>query len=196
MCAHDVSLRPLQTLKWVHNDEPLTKKARLSYHDDDEAGIVPRILAQDGFFIERTVELAKVPMHDRTDQAKRIARAYTPYRGLKKGLHQDLIAGLLLCAASAVEEGRSSAEVELRLVNYHRRPIWAEAELDELDGRRKRERWITLEQGAQRLARLGAGVYIDLDCSTRLAKDRWPSSGEALLGTPAGQPRDSTEPDQ
>ena len=81
-----ISLKTHQTLKWVHN-EPLTAKERLSYHDDDEASIVPTVLSADPFFQESAETLASRPPDRRTAEAERIAKKYAAY----KGPHQRLV---------------------------------------------------------------------------------------------------------
>ena len=60
--------------------------------------------------------------------------------------------------------------VRADLANHHRRDyIWAEADQDELEARRVRTRWPRLEEGAVRVARLGARKCIE--CGQRLASD-------------------------
>jgi hypothetical protein len=154
-----------ELLKSMHNrGEPLTEKERLSHHDDDEASILPWVLAGDQCFNDRADTLAAHPLRERIAEAERLAKNYAPYRGP----HQRFIAELFVLAAETPAPLRQT-----RLANYVRRPIWAADELDDLDGRRKRERWQTLEDGARRVARLGAGVCIALDCPTKLATDKF-----------------------
>ncbi len=162
MCAHGDSLETPQTLKWVHN-EPLTTKERLSYHDDDEASIVPTVLSADPFFQESAETLASRPPDRRTAEAERIAKKYAAY----KGPHQRLVVDLLLLAAEAPPRFRTTC-----LPNSVRRAVWADTPPDGHDGRRVRERWRTLEDGAKRLARFGAGICIHLECRTPLASDQ------------------------
>lgn len=148
----------------MHNDEPLTEKERLSYHDDDEASIVPWVLGADECFLERADSLATLPPDERVRRAEEIAKSYAPY----KGPHQHLIVALLLLAAET-----PAALRQTQLANHSRRAIWAESDLEDLDGRRKRERWRTLEDGARRLARFAAGRCIELSCRTKLAADQF-----------------------
>jgi hypothetical protein len=169
MCAHGDSLETLQTLKWVHN-EPLTEKERLSYYDDDEASIVPRVLAADPFFQQAVETLVTLPPDMRTVQAEQIAKKYAAY----KGPHQRLIAKQLLLAAKTPSRVRTT-----RLENSARRAVWAESPLEEHDGRRIRQRWQTLEDGAKRLARFGAGICIHLECTTPLASDQLGGRGRS-----------------
>jgi hypothetical protein len=165
MCAHNASLTTAGGLKSVRKEAPpLTEKERLSYHDDDEASIVPWILGADDCFLERADTLAALPPEERAEEAGGIAKNYAPY----KGPHRRLIVALLLLAAET-----PSALRRTRLANYSRRAVWAESGLCDLDGRRKRERWRALEDGARRLARFGAGRCIHLGCPTSLASDQF-----------------------
>jgi Prokaryotic dksA/traR C4-type zinc finger len=149
----------------MHKDLELTKKERLSYHDDDEAAIVPWVLGGDDCFLKSTDKLAALPSEERARNAETIAKKYAPYNGAKRGAHHRLIVDLLLLAAETPPAVRQT-----RLANSVRRSVWAESDLDELDGRRKRERWPTLERGARRLAFLGASRCIA--CGEGLAASR------------------------
>jgi hypothetical protein len=164
--AHESSLVPIARAKLVHNKgEPLTEKERLSYHDDDEASIVPWVLGGDDYFLQSADMLAALPAEERTREAEKIAKHYAPYNGSYKGQHHRFIVTLLLLAAET-----PAALRQTQLTNYVRRPVWAESDLDELDGRRKRERWPTLKRGARRLALLGASKCIE--CGEGLAASR------------------------
>jgi hypothetical protein len=153
----------------VHNDEPaLTEKERLSDHDDAEASIVAWVLGADEHFLKEARGLIPVDPSERDLEAERVAKAYVPNRGL----HRSLIANLLIRAADLPGDA-SPALVQTFLVKDFARAVWVDDALDELDPRRRRERWTTLELGAERLARRGAGKCIQIGCRTTLAKDQF-----------------------
>jgi hypothetical protein len=162
MDAHDISVVHRPGSELMHKDLGLTKKERSSYHDDDEAAIVPWVLGGDDCFLKSADKLAALPSEERAREAETIAKDYAPYNGPKRGAHHRLIVDLLLLAAETPPGLRQTL-----LANSVRRSVWAESDLDELDGRRKRERWPTLEWGAQRLALLGASRCIE--CGKELA---------------------------
>jgi hypothetical protein len=85
-----------------------------------------------------------------------------------------LIVDLLLLAAKTPLRLRTTC-----LPNSVRRAVWADTPPDEHDGRRVRERWRTLEDGAKRLARFGAGICIHLECRTPLASDQLRGRGRS-----------------
>lgn len=144
--------------KSVHKpDLDLTKKERSYYFDDAEASIVPVVLARDECFQGKGRLIATTNPSDRLTVAQREAKAYAPY----KGPHQDLMVRLLLLMSEEPWLRWGEAARETFFANVLRRPgVWADAPLDENDGRRVRRRWTTLKRGAQRLARLGAGRCI------------------------------------
>jgi RNA polymerase-binding transcription factor DksA len=148
--------------KSMHNaDLQLTKKERLSYHDDDEAAIVPWVLGGDDYFLARADILAGLQPDKRASEAEEIAKNYAPY----KRAHHRFIVTLLLLAAETPPALRQT-----RLVNSGRRSVWTDSDLDEFDGRRKRERWPTLKRGAERLALLGVNRCVE--CGEKLAASR------------------------
>ena len=155
--------------------DPLTEKERLSFHDDDEASVVPWVFGADEHFQRSVKELAKFAEGSRRKEARAIARRYVPY----EGPHFDLIVDLLVYA-SCESLDPSGPVLQTLLVNRKRRAVWSEADIDELDPQRVRERWTTLEQGAQRLARRGSGKCIELECSTPLRADKLRQRPRAL----------------
>jgi hypothetical protein len=149
----------------VHNDDQLTAKERLSWHDDAEASIVPMELADDETFKLKARAVAAAEPSQRAVVAEGEAKSYAPY----SGPHRELIVRLLLLVA---EEPWNAWHPGTRTTFLSRhRAVWCDAPLDELDGRRVRERWATLKEGAQRLAWFGAARCIG--CGAVLACDRF-----------------------
>jgi hypothetical protein len=167
----------------MHKADDLTEKERLSDHDDREASIIRWVLAEDEAFQANAGKVAAAEPSERHVLAQQLARRYVPY----KGHHQQLIIDLLFLLAEAPWDAVHPAA---RVTFVHQnRPVWGEAPLDDLDGRRVRERSRTLEQGARRLARRGAGKCIHLTCETPLAQDQFrgramPTHCSAHLGLP------------
>jgi hypothetical protein len=151
----------------MHKADGLTEKERLSDHDDHEASVIRWVLAEDEGFQANARKVAAAEPSERCALAQQLAKRYVPY----KGHHQQLIVDLLLLLAEAPWDAVHPAA---RATFIHQnRPVWGEAPLDELDGRRVRDRSTTLEQGARRLARRGAGKCIHLTCDTDLAQDQF-----------------------
>jgi hypothetical protein len=166
MCAHDVSLKPRRPAKSVHNEgEQMTKKERLSHFDDLEASIVRWRLGTDEEFLLKARRIAILEPLERRAEAEREAVSYVSYQGPHRRLVVDL---LLLCADEPWNAWHPATRVTFLSSG---RAVWVDAELDELDARRVRERWTTLKEGAQRLAWFGAGRCIS--CGVRLAADRF-----------------------
>jgi hypothetical protein len=152
--------------------DPVAEKERLTYHDADEVSVVAWTLSGDEDFQALAEVIARADASLQRKRAEEIAKRYVPYRGV----HRDWIIDLFLYGASkprtGVTERLRPALLQTILADRDRRAVWADAELDELDARRARNRSATLAQGAQRLARCGAGRCIELNCPTRLANDK------------------------
>ena len=99
------------------------------------------------------------------DGAARSQELHT-VRGRKRGAHRTLIVQWLLIAAEEPwdygDNGRRTY-----FANLPRRAHWIEDELGELDGRRVRDRWSMLYEGAEFLERFGA--FLCINCETPLA---------------------------
>ena len=163
MERHGSIVKGRSSQKSVRND--LSDKERLSYFDDEEAAVVPRVLADDSAFLDKAAKVASAPGSKRRAVAEQEAAAYTEYRGPAR----VLIAGYLLVAAEApwrdvlVGEYSETTETAARrcwFVNLSGRSVWVEAPLEQADPRRARRREAALEEGAKRVARFGAGQCI------------------------------------
>jgi hypothetical protein len=174
------SLDTPEAAKSVLNAQPVSQRERLHVFDDDEAGILGRVLADDLVFQEKCALVEESPVQGRRAIAEREASAYTPYRGA----HRDLIIELLLAAAerwNEYPEPFAGPTRRFRLQNLKRRGIWLEDERPcEESAQRRRERWPRLEEGAQRLARFGAGRCIG--CDRELAGDRYERGASSRAG--------------
>jgi hypothetical protein len=142
--SHDESFVSPDASKSVHNGD-LTKREKRVCFDEDEAGVLPRVLATDEHFLAAAAIVAAAAHRD--EEADNQAAAYAPYRGR----HRDYIASLLVAACEREPPLRRTY-----LANRHRTAIWADAKQDELEPLRVRTRWPRLEEGAQRVAALGA----------------------------------------
>ena len=149
----------------MHKDE-LTKKAHVSFHDQDEAAVVASVLADDAHFQEKARLVAAAKVSESASVAEREAKSYAPNRGA----HRDLIVRLLLTQADEPWQPRGGLGRDY-LPNLFRPAVWVDAPLEEGDARRCRERWATLWTGARRLAQFGARQCIR--CGTRLGADRF-----------------------
>lgn len=166
-----IILSPSRPLNSVRYD--LSKKERVSEFDDAEAAVVPSHLADDEAFLVKAEVVASAPEADRDAVAQREAAAYTEYRGPAR----NEVAGYLLKAAEKPwrkyfrSEPSDRAEAAARrdyFANLSRRAVWAEAELDNTDARRRKPRWAKLQEGALRFARRGAGECVE--CGTTLSE--------------------------
>jgi hypothetical protein len=165
------SLDTHEAAKSVRSEETLSPREERHHYDDDEAAILPRVLASNEAFQRKCGLVAASPIDQRRSTAEREARAYTPYRGA----HRDLIVELLLAGAEPWDDYPERFVGPLRrfrLENLKRRGIWPddERERDE-DPRRRRDRSHRLEEGALRVANHGAGGCIG--CGRQLAGDRY-----------------------
>ena len=159
--------------KLVHKAlEPLTSKERLADFDDAEAAVLARVLVDDPTFQRKAACVADAAEDDRRAVAQREAGDYCRYRSPGR----DLIASYLLLAAEApwrrftdgcCETSEAAARRDC-FANLSRRAVWAEAPLEETDPMRARRRETTLEEGAKRIARLGAGQCVS--CGTTLSE--------------------------
>jgi hypothetical protein len=133
--------------------DSLSKKERLTYFDQAEASIVPLTLSEDPDFQSKSQQIAGKPFLERREAAELAAKEYVPNKS-KSGA-RELMTDLLLLM---VEEPWRAKGIPRRLffVNLTRTAVWVDAPLDELDGRRARERWAMLEEGALGLAYFGA----------------------------------------
>jgi hypothetical protein len=145
--------------------DPLSKKERLTYFDQAEASIVPLTLSEDPDFQSKSRQIAGKPQPERRAAAELAAKDYVP----NKSAGQELIVDLLLLMA---EEPWRAKGIPPRVffANLTGTAVWVDAPLDELDGRRARERWAMLEEGARGLAYFGAGKC--MYCGTPFASDR------------------------
>jgi hypothetical protein len=157
--------RHSSTAKVMHNGV-LTQKERLTYFDDEEAAIVPTVLAGDECFREKARTIAARDPEDRRAEAEREAKSYAPNRGS----HRDLIVELLLIMA-AEPWRRKEIPPLVFFANRHRRAVWADSPLDDFDPRRARARWVMLKEGAHGVARLGA--FKCIHCGRPLGHDRY-----------------------
>ena len=137
-------------VKPVDNAGTACRDLTRALHDQDEASIVPVVLADDECFREKARLVSAAD--DRVKRAQLEAKSYTPYRGA----HRDLIVQLLLDTAEE-RWGTDPPGRRYFFANWGRRAVWAEPEaLGELDPCRVRTRWPMLVEGAQCLARFGA----------------------------------------
>lgn len=151
----------------MHKGESaLTPKERLTHHDHDEASILRVILADDPDFQAKSRPIAAAPANQRRRLAEVIARDYAP----KRSAGHELIVELLLFMAEEPWRQKGAPRIDF-FANLSRPAFWADSPLDELDGRRVRPRWATLEDGAHALALFGAGKC--LNCEKKLAGDRY-----------------------
>jgi hypothetical protein len=188
--AHPVSMRPGSSQKSIHKrgqrlwDDTFTEKERLTYFDQAEAAIVPLALEEDPDFQFKGRELAGRPPRERRAAAQLLAKDYAPNKS-KSGA-QELIVDLLLLMA---EEPWREKGIPRRVffANLTSTAVWADAPLDELDGRRARERRAMLNEGAQALVYGGAGKC--MHCGTPLASDRYGrgASGQRSRRTHCGR---------
>jgi hypothetical protein len=149
-----------------YGGDDLSEKERLTYFDQEEASVVPVVLAEDPDFQTKSRQIAGMAPCDRRPAAEREAKNYVP----NKSAGQKLIVDLLLLMAKEPWEQRGWIRRDF-FANLTRKAVWADAPLDKLDGRRARERWVMLEEGARALARRGAGKCIH--CGTALGSDRY-----------------------
>ena len=149
----------------MHN-AALTEKERLTYFDEDEVAIVPTVLADNECFQEKAQTIAASDPLDRRAEAERQAKSYASNRGA----HRDLIVELLLIMADEPWR-RKEIPASMFFANQHRRAVWADSPLEELDPRRARARWEMLKEGAHAVARLGA--FKCIHCDRPLGRDRY-----------------------
>ena len=88
MGAHDISVVHRPGSESMHKDLGLTKKERLSYHDDDEARDRPGG-GGDDCFLKSADKLAALPSEERAREAATIAKDYAPYNGPKRARITD-----------------------------------------------------------------------------------------------------------
>jgi hypothetical protein len=158
MCAHKRTVPHRTPSKSVDNAGSAWKDLTRGLHDEDEASIVPLVLAEDECFVEksRAVSAAEDPLA----RARLEAKSYAP----NKGRHQDFVAQLLLDAAEERWGELRAAERRDLAANRGRRAVWAEPEaFGELDPCRVRTRWPVLQDGARCLARYGAFKCINCE---------------------------------
>jgi len=170
-----LSLVNPQASKSMHKPRGvMSDKERLANFDEDEAASVLLVLADDPDFQRKGRQIAEKPSEaGRRKEADSEAKRYVPY----KGPAQDLMAQLLLLAAQEPWRPRGAIMRDF-FANLPRSAVWAEAPLDELDGRRVRERWATLQEGAHALARFGAGRCIE--CGQQVGGDGFGYSGRGV----------------
>jgi hypothetical protein len=186
--THLVSMRPDSAQKSMHKREehlwgaPISEKERLTYFDQAEAAIVRVVLAEDAGFQSKSRQIADRPPSERRAAAEREAKSYVP----NKSAAQELIVDLLLLMVEEPWRATGSTRRDF-FANLTQAAVWADSPLDELDGRRTRERWAMLREGACALARFGAGKCIH--CGTPLASDRYGrgASGQRSRRTHCGR---------
>lgn len=150
--AHVVSMRPGTSRKSTHKEDP-SQKERLAYFDEDEATVVRLVLAEDPDFQATARRIAARPAGERMAAAEREAESYAPY----KSAGRRVIAELLLYMAEEPWRSRAST-AWLFFANLHRKAVWVEDPgVNDVGARRVRERWQSLQEGAQSLAYFGAG---------------------------------------
>jgi hypothetical protein len=125
----------------------LSKKERLTYFDQAEASIVPLTLSEDPDFQSKSRQIAGKPPHERRAAAELAAKNYVH----NKSAAQELIVDLLLLMAEKPWRAKGIPR-RVFFANLTGTAVWVDAPLDELDGRRARERWAMLEEGARALA--------------------------------------------
>jgi hypothetical protein len=148
------------------DDDVLSKKERLTYFDQGETAIVPLVLSEDPEFQSKSRHIAGKPPRDRRAAAELLAKDYAP----NKSAAQRRVVELFLLMAEELWRERGIPR-RLFFENLTQRAVWVDAPLDELDGRRGRERRAMLREGARSFARFGAGMC--MHCGTRLARDRY-----------------------
>jgi hypothetical protein len=147
--AHVVSMRPGTSRKSTHKEDP-SQKERLAYFDEDEATVVRLVLAEDPDFQATARRIAARPAGERMAAAEREAESYAPY----KSAGRRVIAELLLYMAEEPWRSRAST-AWLFFANLHRKAVWVEDPgVNDVGARRVRERWQSLQEGAQSLALL------------------------------------------
>jgi hypothetical protein len=154
----------------MHKAYDLTNKERLSEHDDRETSVIRWVLADDEEFQAKARKVAATEPLQRGFLAEQLAKSYVANRGPHQGLIVDLLLFFAAEPWNAIHPAARSTFV------HQTRAVWADAPLEDLDGSRVRERSTTLEQGARRLARRGAGRCIA--CGNRLAKDQFQARGQ------------------
>ena len=105
----------------MHKDE-LTKKAHVSFHDQDEAAVVASVLADDAHFQEKARLVAAAKVSESASVAEREAKSYAPNRGA----HRDLIVRLLLTQADEPWQPRGGLGRDY-LPNLFRPAVWVDA---------------------------------------------------------------------
>lgn len=144
-------------VKRIDNPSSAWRDLDRALHDEDEASIVPVVLADDPCFQEKARLVAVAD--DCLTRARIEAKSYTPHRGP----HQDLIVELLIDAAKEPWGNLGAPGRRDFFANRSRRAVWAEPEaLGELDPCRVRIRGPRLLNGARLLARFGA--YKCINC--------------------------------
>jgi hypothetical protein len=194
-----------QPLKKVHYD--LSKKERNSEFDDEEAAVLASQLADEPTFLRKAEAVAAAPEAKRHAVALREAADYSEYSSPAR----DLFVSYLLVAAEAPWRQTPAyvdrLDAALRrnyFTNLPRRPVWADAPLDETDPIRRKSRQTKLQEGAVRLIRRGAGQciacgttlserYIRVGGSKRRARRERCSACEALPDHYPGAIRDAAE---
>jgi hypothetical protein len=152
----------------------LTDRERSAYFDQGEQAAVLVVLADDPDFQLKARRIAERPSSAaRRETAKREAKNYVSNRGAA----QELIAELLLVAAAKPWLERGSIMRDF-FANLPHHAVWADDDPGELDARRVRERWETLQEGARALARFGAGRCIE--CGRPLGGGGFAYSGRGL----------------
>jgi hypothetical protein len=134
-------------------------RERAVFHVEDEGAVLPTALANDVHFIEFAKWIASAcHPNERRRRAEEAARGYVLYKGRRNPDRYELIVALLISAASAPwGELEDKARRQDFFSNKHRKAHWLDPEAREpLDGERVRERWDTLERGAQAVCWLGA----------------------------------------
>jgi hypothetical protein len=162
--------------------DSLSKKERLTYFDEAEASIVPLKLSEDPDFQSKSRQIAGKPPLECRAAAELAAKDYVP----NKSAAQELIVDLLLLMA---EEPWRAKGIPARVffANLTGTAVWVDAPLDELDGRRARERWAMLEEGARGLAYFGARKC--MHCGEAFGKDLYDrgASGKRSRRTHCGR---------
>jgi hypothetical protein len=152
----------------MHKGDDLSQKERLADFDEDEATVVRLVLAEDSDFRAKGQRIASKPTRERLAAAEREAASYAPYRTASR----RVIAELLLSMAEEPWRSRGST-AWLFFANLDRKAVWVDdPDLDDLAGRRVRERWESLRDGAQALAWFGAGRCVGCGSDLRARQYR------------------------
>jgi hypothetical protein len=154
----------------MHKRDALSRKEHLTYFDQAEAAIVPLALAEDPDFQAKGRQIAGEPPRRRRSAAELSAKDYVP----NKSAAQELVVELLLLMAEEPWRSKRMPRRHQRryfFENLTQSAVWVDAPLDDLDGRRTRNRRAMLEEGARALAYFGARKC--LHCGTPLASDRY-----------------------